>query len=87
MIFYAVFSHFYHIFAGYVQGFNYSYVYLCALSWTNVGLSCKGLKLHYAMGKARYLGLGRNRTRTRLERMCVAHNIKRGLSIRQEQYA
>ena len=37
------------------------------------------------MGKARYLGLGRNRTRVEL--MCVAHNMKRGLSIRQEQYA
>ena len=43
------------------------------------------LKQHYAMGKARYFGLGRNRTRVEL--MCVAHNIKRGLSIRQEQYA
>ena len=43
------------------------------------------LKQHYAMGKARYLGLGRNRTRVEL--MCVAHNIKRGLSIRQGQYA
>ena len=43
------------------------------------------LKLHYAMGKARYLGLGRNRTRVEL--MCVAHNIKRGLSIRQGQCA
>jgi IS5 family transposase len=42
------------------------------------------LKLHYAMEKARYLGLGRNRTRVEL--MCVAHNIKRGLSIRQGQY-
>jgi len=41
------------------------------------------LKQHYAMGKARYLGLARNRTR--VEIMCVAHNIKRGLSIRQEQ--
>ena len=39
------------------------------------------LKQHYAMGKARYLGLGRNRTR--FELMCVAHNIKRGLSIQQ----
>jgi len=35
------------------------------------------LKLHYAMAKARYLGLGRNRTR--FELMCVAHNIKRAL--------
>jgi IS5 family transposase len=37
------------------------------------------LKQHYAMTKARYLGLGRNRTR--FELMCVAHNMKRGLSI------
>jgi transposase, IS5 family len=43
------------------------------------------LKQHYAMGKARYLGIGRNRTRVEL--MCVAHNIKRGLSIRQGQCA
>jgi IS5 family transposase len=43
------------------------------------------LKLHYAMGKASYLGLGRNRTRVEL--MCIAHNMKRGLSIRQGQYA
>ncbi len=43
------------------------------------------LKQHYAMGKARYLGLARNRTR--VEIMCVAHNIKRGLSLRQEQCA
>lgn len=40
------------------------------------------LKQHYAMGKARYLGLGRNRTR--FELMCIAHNIKRGLSIQRE---
>ena len=40
------------------------------------------LKLHYAMAKARYLDLTRNRTR--FELMCVAHNIKRGLSIQQE---
>lgn len=39
------------------------------------------LKLHYGMGKARYMGLSRNRTR--FELMCVAHNIKRGLSIQQ----
>ncbi|MDQ7073872.1 MAG: IS5 family transposase [Gammaproteobacteria bacterium] len=39
------------------------------------------LKLHYGMAKARYLGLSRNRTR--FELMCVAHNIKRGLSVRQ----
>ncbi len=43
------------------------------------------LKLHYAIGKARYLGLGRNRTR--VEIMCVAHNIKRGLSLRPGQFA
>lgn len=39
------------------------------------------LKQHYGMAKARYLDLGRNRTR--FELMCVAHNIKRGLSIQQ----
>jgi IS5 family transposase len=43
------------------------------------------LKLHYGMAKARYIGLNRNRTR--FELMCVAHNIKRGLSIRQASYA
>ena len=43
------------------------------------------LKMHYAMAKARYMGLGRNRTR--FEIMCVAHNIKRGLSIQQESCA
>ena len=43
------------------------------------------LKQHYEMGKARYLGLGRYRTRVEL--MCVAHNIKLGLSIIQGQYA
>jgi IS5 family transposase len=32
------------------------------------------LKQHYAMGKARYIGLARNRTR--VEIMCLAHNIK-----------
>jgi IS5 family transposase len=35
------------------------------------------LKQHYAMAKARYLG----RNRIRFELMCVAHNMKRGLSI------
>jgi IS5 family transposase len=39
------------------------------------------LKQHYGMAKARYLGLGRNRTR--FELMCVAHNMKRGISIQQ----
>lgn len=37
------------------------------------------LKLHYAMGNARYLGLARNKARFGL--MCVAHNIKRGMSL------
>ena len=39
------------------------------------------LKQHYGMVKGRYLGLNRNRTR--FELMCVAHNLKRGLSIQQ----
>ncbi len=43
------------------------------------------LKQHYAMAKARYLGLDRNRTR--FELMCVAHNLKRGLSIQQASCA
>ena len=43
------------------------------------------LKLHYDMAKARYMGLSRNRTR--FELMCVAHNIKRGLSLRQASCA
>ena len=43
------------------------------------------LKLHYDMGKVYYPGLGRNRTRVEL--MCIAHNIKRGLLIRQGPYA
>lgn len=43
------------------------------------------LKQHYGMEKARYLGLARNRTR--FELMCVAHNIKRGLSLQQGSYA
>lgn len=37
------------------------------------------LKRHYAMGNARYLGIKRNKSRFGL--MCVAHNIKRGMSI------
>jgi len=37
------------------------------------------LKQHYGMAKGRYLGLNRNRTR--FELMCVAHNLKRGLSV------
>ena len=43
------------------------------------------LKQHYGMAKARYLGLARNRTR--FELMCVAHNIKRGLSLQQASCA
>ncbi len=40
------------------------------------------LKQHYAMGKARYLGIVRNAVRFQL--MCVAHNIKRGVSLGQQ---
>ena len=40
------------------------------------------LKLHYAMGNARYLGLARNKARLGL--MCVAHNIKRGLTLHRQ---
>lgn len=43
------------------------------------------LKLHYDMAKARYMGLDRNRTRFNL--MCIAYNIKRGVSIGQESCA
>jgi len=43
------------------------------------------LKQHYGMSKARYLGLDRNRTR--FELMCIAHNLKRGLSIQQANCA
>lgn len=43
------------------------------------------LKQHYDMAKARYLGLARNQTR--FELMCLAHNLKRGISIRQESCA
>ena len=43
------------------------------------------LKQHYGMAKARYLGINRNRTRVEL--MCVAHNLKRGLSIKQASCA
>lgn len=39
------------------------------------------MKQHYNMRKARYLGLRRNQTWLKL--MCIAHNIKRGLSIQQ----
>jgi hypothetical protein len=43
------------------------------------------LKQHCEMVKARYLNLGQNRIRVEL--MCVAHNSKQGLSVRQGQYA
>jgi IS5 family transposase len=43
------------------------------------------LKQHYGMRKARYLGLARNQVR--FELMCVAHNMKRGLSIQQDSFA
>lgn len=39
------------------------------------------LKQHYGMGKARYLGLVRNRTR--FELMSVAYNLKRGASLQR----
>ena len=40
------------------------------------------LKLHYGMGKDRYLGLSRNQVRLGL--MCLAYNLKRGVSIQRE---
>ena len=43
------------------------------------------LKQHYGMAKARYLGV--DRKRTRFERMCVAHSLKRGVSIQQASCA
>ena len=43
------------------------------------------VKPHNDMPKARYMGPSRNRTR--FELMCVVHNIKRGLSIRQASCA
>ena len=43
------------------------------------------LKLHYAMGKARYLGLARNQTRLML--MCIGYNLKRGNSIQRQRCA
>lgn len=39
-------------------------------------------KLHYGMSKARYLGLKRNKMRVAM--MCMAHNIKRGVSLQRE---
>lgn len=40
------------------------------------------LKLHYGMAQARYLGLARNHMRFGL--LCIAYNIKRGVSLLQE---
>lgn len=40
------------------------------------------LKLHYGMAQARYLGKARNQMR--LNVMCVAYNIKRGVSLQRE---
>jgi transposase, IS5 family len=48
-------------------------------------------KLHYGMAKARYLGLARNKMRVAI--MCMAYNMKRGVSLQleiqraQESYA
>lgn len=39
-------------------------------------------KLHYGMGKARYLGLKRNKMRVVI--ICIAHNLKRGASLQRE---
>lgn len=39
-------------------------------------------KLHYGMGKARYLGLTRNKMRVAI--ICIAHNIKRGMFLQRE---
>jgi len=38
-------------------------------------------KLHYGMGKARYLGLARNRIRFGV--MCLAYNLRRGANIKK----
>ena len=40
------------------------------------------LKLHYGMAQARYAGRARNQMRFNL--MCVAYNIKRGVSLQRE---
>lgn len=39
-------------------------------------------KLHYGMSKARYVGLARNKIRMAM--ICMAQNIKRGVSLRRE---
>lgn len=43
------------------------------------------LKLHYGMGQARYLGKVRNQVRFNL--MCLAYNIKRGVTLQREMVA
>lgn len=40
------------------------------------------MKLHYGLGKARYLGIARNQARVSL--MCMAYNLKRALRIQRE---
>jgi hypothetical protein len=40
------------------------------------------LKLHYGMAQARYLGKARNQIRFSL--MCLAYNLKRGVSLQKE---
>ncbi len=37
------------------------------------------LKLHHGLGKARYLGLARNKTRAQL--IAMSHNLKTGMNI------
>lgn len=39
-------------------------------------------KLHYGLGRARYLGIERNKMRVAI--ICMAHNIKRGVSLQRE---
>lgn len=57
------------------------------LNRINAGVRCTVervfgvLKLHYGMAKARYLGQARNRARFGL--LCLAYNMKRGVSIQQ----
>jgi IS5 family transposase len=40
------------------------------------------LKLHHGLGKARYLGLERNKTRAQL--IAMSHNLKTGMNIFKE---
>jgi transposase, IS5 family len=40
------------------------------------------MKLHYGLGKARYLGLARNKTRVAL--ICMAYNLKRGVNLQRQ---